>query len=237
MTDRTDAPVTVIGLGPMGRAMARALMDGGHPVTVWNRTPSRADELVAGGATRTPTPADAVAAADLVVLSLTDYQAMYDILDPPTGLAVNLTGKVVVNLSSDTPQRTRDAAVWARDRGAGFLTGGAMVPAPMIGTADAYVYYSGRREILEAHEPALRLIGAPRYVGEDPGLAALLPGTTPWVSHRPGRRVARHRPHRLGGCPSRRVPPGGDRDAGRHRRPARRQRRGRPPDRRAVVPW
>jgi 3-hydroxyisobutyrate dehydrogenase-like beta-hydroxyacid dehydrogenase len=117
MTDRTDAPVTVIGLGPMGRAMARALMDGGHPVTVWNRTPSRADELVAGGATRTPTPADAVAAADLVVLSLTDYQAMYDILDPPTGLAVNLTGKVVVNLSSDTPQRTRDAAVWARDRG------------------------------------------------------------------------------------------------------------------------
>jgi 3-hydroxyisobutyrate dehydrogenase-like beta-hydroxyacid dehydrogenase len=173
MTDRTDAPVTVIGLGPMGRAMARALMDGGHPVTVWNRTPSRADELVAGGATRTPTPADAVAAADLVVLSLTDYQALYDILDPPTGLAVNLTGKVVVNLSSDTPQRTRDAAVWARDRGAGFLTGGVMVPAPMIGTADSYVYYSGRREILEAHEPALRLIGAPRYVGEDPGLAQL----------------------------------------------------------------
>jgi 3-hydroxyisobutyrate dehydrogenase-like beta-hydroxyacid dehydrogenase len=33
MTDRTDAPVTVIGLGPMGQAMARALMDGGHPVT------------------------------------------------------------------------------------------------------------------------------------------------------------------------------------------------------------
>jgi 3-hydroxyisobutyrate dehydrogenase-like beta-hydroxyacid dehydrogenase len=48
-----------------------------------------------------------------------------------------------------------------------------MVPAPMIGTADSYVYYSGRREILEAHEPALRLIGAPRYVGEDPGLAQL----------------------------------------------------------------
>jgi 3-hydroxyisobutyrate dehydrogenase-like beta-hydroxyacid dehydrogenase len=47
---RNLVPVTVIGLGPMGRAMAGALMRAGHPVTVWNRTPRRADELVAEGA-------------------------------------------------------------------------------------------------------------------------------------------------------------------------------------------
>jgi 3-hydroxyisobutyrate dehydrogenase-like beta-hydroxyacid dehydrogenase len=175
VSDQTGTPttVTVIGLGPMGQAMARALLDRGHPVTVWNRTPSRADDLVAQGATRAPTPADAAAAAELVVLSLTDYQAMYDILDPPTGPAVDLTGKVVVNLSSDTPERTREAAAWAGDRGARFLTGGVMVPAPMIGTPEAYVYYSGPKEVLEAHGATLGAIGAPRYVGEDPGLAQL----------------------------------------------------------------
>jgi 3-hydroxyisobutyrate dehydrogenase-like beta-hydroxyacid dehydrogenase len=173
ISERTEPPVTVIGLGPMGQAMARALLDGGHPVTVWNRTPSRADDLVARGATRAPTPAEAVGAAELVILSLTDYQAMYDILDPPTGAAADLSGKVVVNLSSDTPERTRDAAAWAGERGARFLTGGVMVPAPMVGTEDAYVYYSGPKEVLEAHEPALGLIGAPRYVGEDTGLAQL----------------------------------------------------------------
>ena len=41
MTTDPRPPVTVIGLGPMGQAMARALQAGGHPVTVWNRTPSR----------------------------------------------------------------------------------------------------------------------------------------------------------------------------------------------------
>jgi 3-hydroxyisobutyrate dehydrogenase-like beta-hydroxyacid dehydrogenase len=173
MSDRSRPPVTVIGLGPMGQAMARALMDGGHPVAVWNRTPDRADDLVAAGAARAATPADAVAAADLVVVSLTDYRAMYDILAPDGGPAVDVAGRVVVNLSSDTPERTREAAVWAQDRGARFLTGGVMVPAPMIGTDDAYVYYSGPRALLDAHEPTLRLIGAPRYVGEDPGLAQL----------------------------------------------------------------
>jgi 3-hydroxyisobutyrate dehydrogenase-like beta-hydroxyacid dehydrogenase len=167
------APVTVIGLGPMGQAMARALLDGGHAVTVWNRTASRADDLVAAGATRARTPADAVRAAELIVLSLTDYQAMYDILEPAGGPAADLSGKIVVNLSSDTPERTRDAAAWAAGRGARFLAGGVMVPAPMVGTDAAYVYYSGPKEVLDAHEPTLALIGAARYVGEDPGLAQL----------------------------------------------------------------
>ncbi len=176
-TSETAAPVTVIGLGPMGQAMARALLAGGHPVTVWNRTAGRADDLVAEGATRAATPAEAVGAADLVILSLTDYQAMYDILGStaaPRPGDDDLAGKVIVNLSSDTPDRTREASAWASGRGARFLTGGVMNPAPMVGTEGAYVYYSGPKEVLEAHEPTLRLIGAPRYLGDDPGLAQLL---------------------------------------------------------------
>jgi 3-hydroxyisobutyrate dehydrogenase-like beta-hydroxyacid dehydrogenase len=175
-TSDDTTPVAVIGLGPMGQAMVRVLMAGGYPVAVWNRTPSRADDLVTEGATLAATPAEAIGAADLVILSLTDYQAMYDILDGPTGGGSRhdvVAGKVIVNLSSDTPARTREAAVWANRRGARFLAGGVMVPAPMVGTDDAYVYYSGPKQDFEAHEPTLRLIGATRYVGEDPGLAQL----------------------------------------------------------------
>jgi 3-hydroxyisobutyrate dehydrogenase-like beta-hydroxyacid dehydrogenase len=72
-SSRDLAPVTVIGLGPMGRAMVTTLMKAGHPVTVWNRTPSRAAELVRAGAALAPTPSDAVKASKLVILSLTDY--------------------------------------------------------------------------------------------------------------------------------------------------------------------
>ncbi|XXX76433.1 NAD(P)-binding domain-containing protein [Sorangium sp. So ce134] len=164
------APVTVIGLGPMGRAMATTLMNAGHPVTVWNRTPSRAAELVTAGATLAPTPADALVASGLIILSLTDYPAMYDILGGSTGA---LAGKVLVNLSSDTPEASREATAWAAKHGASFLTGGVMVPAPMVGTEAAYVYYSGPEALLREHESVLRLLGAPRYVGKDPGLAQL----------------------------------------------------------------
>ena len=165
-----EKSVTVIGLGPMGQAMVRKFLAAGHPTTVWNRTPSRADALVEEGAVRAASPADAVAASELVVLSLTDYQAMYDILGRAEGA---LAGRVIANLSSDSPQKTREAAEWLAERGAQLLAGGVMVPAPMVGEAGAYVFYSGPRAVFDAHEPTLRVIGRPDYRGADPALAQL----------------------------------------------------------------
>lgn len=165
------SPVTLIGLGPMGRAMVGSLLAAGHQVTVWNRTSSRAESVVADGARLTTSPADAVAASDLVILSLTDYQAMWDVLGDAT---TTLAGRTLVNLSSDTPNKTREAAMWARSHGASFLTGGVMVPAPMVGTDLAYVYYSGDVEAFEAHRAALAHIGEPRFLGDDPARAQLM---------------------------------------------------------------
>ncbi|MER7850553.1 NAD(P)-binding domain-containing protein [Kitasatospora sp. NPDC096077] len=170
-TTEPNSAVTVIGLGPMGRAMTRTLLTAGHPVTVWNRTAGRADGVVADGATLAATPGEAVGASDLVILSLTDYRAMYDILD---GATAPLAGRTLVNLSSDTPDRSREAAAWAAGHGAEFLTGGVMVPAPMVGTQASHVYYSGRGEVMERHRAVLTLLGAPRYLGADPGLAQMM---------------------------------------------------------------
>lgn len=166
----SGAPVTVIGLGPMGQAMVRSFLANGHPTTVWNRTASRADDLVAEGALRAATVADAVTTNELIILSLTDYQAMYDILD---SVSHTLTGRVVVNLSSDTPDRTRAAARWLAERGAELVVGGIMVPAPLVGTDAAFVFYSGPQEVFETHQPTLRVIGKPDYRGEDHALAQL----------------------------------------------------------------
>lgn len=168
-TNRT--PVTVIGLGPMGQAMVRTLLAAGHPVTVWNRTPSRADAVVGEGAVRAASPADALNASGLVILSLTDYAAMYAIVD---GSTAALNGKVLVNLSSDTPESARAANRWATGQGAEFVVGGVMVPPPMVGTDDAYVYYSGADAVVRKHADTLGLIGNVRYLGPDPGLAQLM---------------------------------------------------------------
>lgn len=170
-TESATSPVTVIGLGPMGQAMARALLAAGHPVTVWNRTASRAEGVVADGATLAANPSGAVRASPLVILSLTDYRAMDDVLGPVAG---DLRGRTIVNLSSESPSRTRTAASWAAEHGAELVVGGVMVPPPMVGTPAASVYLSGSQNAFERYREVLALIGELRYLGADPGLAQLM---------------------------------------------------------------
>ncbi|GGU31029.1 NAD(P)-dependent oxidoreductase [Streptomyces lavendofoliae] len=166
------APVTVIGLGPMGRAMAGTYLDRGHPVTVLNRTASRADALVARGAHRAGTVEEALTASELVVLSLTDYEAVYAVLDGADPAA--FAGRVLVNLTSDTPGKAREAAAWAAARGATQLTGGVLTPPQGIGDPGSSTLYSGPREAFDAHRGTLEVLTAAEHRGEDPGLAALL---------------------------------------------------------------
>ncbi|RKS79018.1 3-hydroxyisobutyrate dehydrogenase-like beta-hydroxyacid dehydrogenase [Actinomadura pelletieri DSM 43383] len=166
----TKAPVTVVGLGAMGAAMAATFLENGHPTTLWNRTASRAEPLVAKGATLAATPADALAASELVILSQTDYQAMYDSLDQA---ADALKGRVVVNLSSGSPDELRRADEWASRHGAELLTGGIMVPPEGVGKPGSYVFYSGREETLHRHRETLGKLGETTFVGSDPGLSML----------------------------------------------------------------
>ncbi|MFJ7411345.1 NAD(P)-dependent oxidoreductase [Streptomyces sp. NPDC098077] len=168
----TRQSVTVIGLGPMGQAMVGAFLDRGYDVTVWNRTASRADAPFARGAVLAPNVKEALAANELVILSLTDYDAMYATLAPA---AEALAGRTLVNLSSDTPEKARAGARWAAERGAVQLTGGVTVPPSGIGQAESSTFYSGPRQVFDRHRLALEVItGRTDHRGEDPGLAALL---------------------------------------------------------------
>ncbi|MER5355229.1 NAD(P)-binding domain-containing protein [Kitasatospora sp. NPDC002551] len=160
--------VTLIGLGPMGLAMAGAYLDAGYRVTLWNRTAGRAGGLVARGAVLAPSAADAIAANELVVLSLTDYDAAFAVL---AAAETELAGRVVVNLGSDTPERAREAARWLAERGAGHLTGGVQVPPSGIGRPESSTFYSGPVELFRRHRAALEVLTGADYRGDDPGLA------------------------------------------------------------------
>ncbi|QYR24332.1 NAD(P)-binding domain-containing protein [Paenibacillus sp. sptzw28] len=164
------SPVTIIGLGPMGKAMVSAFLNRGYEVTVWNRTSSKADELVTNGAIRASTISEALAPNELVILSLTDYDAMYAIFE---SVSEKLTGKVIVNLSSDTPEKAREAAKWLTGRGAWHLTGGVLASPSEIGNGESTTLYSGPSDIFEAHRKALEVLTGTDYKGEDPGLAML----------------------------------------------------------------
>ncbi|TDE10967.1 NAD(P)-dependent oxidoreductase [Jiangella asiatica] len=168
---QNDRPaVTLLGLGAMGRPMARALLGAGHPTTVWNRTPSRADELVAAGAIRADTVADAVTASPLVLACLLNYEVTYELLEPVTE---HLAGRTLVNLSTGTPQEARDMAAWAAGRGIDYVDAGMMATPPMIGTEASLFLYSGSDTGFERYRPTLELFGVARHLGADAGRASL----------------------------------------------------------------
>jgi 3-hydroxyisobutyrate dehydrogenase-like beta-hydroxyacid dehydrogenase len=170
MNSRTDTPVTVIGLGLMGRALAAAFLKAGHPTTVWNRTASKADELVAVGARLAPTVGDAVKAGSLTIVCLTDYRAVRELLGASD---VDLDGTMLINLTSGDSAQARETARWAEQRGARYLDGAIMAVPPAIGTAEAVILHSGPHPDFEAHRSTLEVLGTVTHLGDDHGLASL----------------------------------------------------------------
>ncbi|SCG48186.1 3-hydroxyisobutyrate dehydrogenase [Micromonospora echinaurantiaca] len=163
-------PVTVLGLGAMGRALAGALVAAGHPTTVWNRTPGRAAALTAAGATEAGTAAEAVAAGDLVVVCLLDDEVTRQVL---ALVAPVLAGRTLVNLTNGTPEQARRLAEWATSHGADHLDGGIMAVPAMIGQPGALILYSGPEDVFRAGRETLAAFGAAHWLGADPGAAAL----------------------------------------------------------------
>ncbi|MFC5814759.1 NAD(P)-dependent oxidoreductase [Nonomuraea harbinensis] len=167
----SKTPITLLGLGDMGTALAHSWLAAGHPLTVWNRTREKAEPLVRGGARAADTAAEAVAsAAGPVVLCLLDDDSVGETLD-----GADLNGKDVVNLTTGTPAQAWRRARWVNERGARFLDGGIMAVPPMIGRPETggYVFYSGDRELFDRHREALEVPAGAEFVGEDPGHAAL----------------------------------------------------------------
>ena len=161
--------MAVLGLGPMGQALAATLVSAGRPTVVWNRTPDKARALVARGATLAPTVADAVRQASLVICCVMNYDAarasLVNAADRPAATLVNLT--------SGHSGEARAMAAWAGERGIGYLDGAILTPAPTIGTTAATILYSGPRPVFDDSRATLDTLGgAAIHLGDDIGAAA-----------------------------------------------------------------
>ncbi|TDD38282.1 NAD(P)-dependent oxidoreductase [Nonomuraea terrae] len=162
--------ISILGLGAMGRALASALLEAGAEVTVWNRTSGKAGEFVARGAREAPSVEEAIGAGDLTVACLLDDASVRETLAPATR---HLAGGTLVNLTSGSARQARELAGWLDGYGVRFLAGGIMAVPATIGTEGAFILYSGARDVFDRAAPVLAPIGRPRWVGEDPGGAAL----------------------------------------------------------------
>lgn len=177
MTDTKAAQaVSVIGLGAMGTALAKALHADNHRVTVWNRTPSKCVALGEAGAQIAGSVAEAVDASQVVVVCVLDYAASDALLRTPD-VAARLNGKTLIQLTTGTPQDAHDAAAWAQAHGVAYLDGTIEGYPKDIGTPDGAILYTGARSTFDALRPVLAtLSGHAFFVGEEFGAAAVLDG-------------------------------------------------------------
>src|SRR5258706_16104471 len=105
--------VGFIGLGIMGRGMARNLLKAGFSVRVWNRTQARADELAAEGAMTAADPASLAAQVDVLITCVSDTPDVEAVLvgeDPPGAIRGLRPGSLVIDMSTISPHATRAPA-------------------------------------------------------------------------------------------------------------------------------
>jgi glyoxylate/succinic semialdehyde reductase len=158
--------IAFLGLGTMGAPMAANLLPHGHALTVWNRTPSRAQPLVDKGATLAATPAAAAAGAELVITMLSDPAALDAVMRGGDGVLATL-GKdaLVIDMSTMDPATAKQLDKEVRGKGARF------VDAPVSGTrkpaveGKLVIMAAGDSDDVDRARPVLAHLGRVVHVG------------------------------------------------------------------------
>jgi 3-hydroxyisobutyrate dehydrogenase-like beta-hydroxyacid dehydrogenase len=164
-----------VGLGAMGSQMADRLMTRGHKVTGFNRTKSKAEWLVKKGMTFAASPRAVCQAADFIFVMVTNSASLEAVTDGPDGLLAGLSaGKVVIDMSTVSPEVSRAVAAKVREKGAD------MVDAPVSGSiitlqqGKLSVMVGGSKATFDTIKPILDDVGPKvTHVGDN-GLALVM---------------------------------------------------------------
>lgn len=160
--------IAYLGLGIMGQGMVANLLKAGYPVTVWNRSPEKAQGLVAQGAVLAATAVDAVIDADVIMYCLSDDAAVKDVVlvDGPI-VAGTHPGQIAIDMTTVNPATSRTEASAYAARGVEFLD------APVFGSKNEaangglWIVVGGKREVYDKVKPILDVLSeTTHYMGE-----------------------------------------------------------------------
>lgn len=166
--------ISVIGLGSMGMALAKAMLGGTRKLTVWNRTAAKASPLVKAGAHAAPSLAEAVLASPIILVCVDNYAITKQLISQPDVIR-NLSGRTLIQLSTGTPKEAREAEAWFKEQGATYIDGAIMEYPSGIGTPKTKILFAGPQGAYHRCEPTLSSLGGGlRYVGANIGAAAAL---------------------------------------------------------------
>jgi 3-hydroxyisobutyrate dehydrogenase len=168
-------PVAFLGLGAMGLPMAEHVLAAGFPLTVWNRTPGKADGLVAAGAVRAASPQAAAAAADVVLTCLPTQDEVRDVLQRADGLLAGFRrGATFVDTSTIDPSASQRLIALCAQHGI------AMIEAPLSGgttgakAGTLTMMVGGETAMLERVRPVLESMAKNIFYVGGPGMGQTL---------------------------------------------------------------
>jgi 3-hydroxyisobutyrate dehydrogenase-like beta-hydroxyacid dehydrogenase len=167
--------ISYLGLGTMGSGMASNLLKAGYELTVWNRSPEKCEPFAKKGARVAATPADAVRDVELVMYSLSNDQAVEEVVFGERGiLSGSKEGQIAIDMSTVVPATSlRELEAYAK-QGVDFLD------APVFGSkkesaqGKLWVMAAGNKTIFEMVKPVLEHLGQTvHYLGRNGNAAAM----------------------------------------------------------------
>ena len=166
-TPQPTQGVSVVGLGSMGSGIARAFLQSGCRVSVWNRSREKVDALVSSGAIACDGPKEALDANTHVVVCLSTYSAWQKIIEEHD-LAAHFNDTCIIQLTTGTIEDVEGHASLIKEHGGRLADGAVLCYPSQLGTEDGSLLMSGAAEVLEECDPLLRVL-APTWtnLGED----------------------------------------------------------------------
>ena len=156
--------ITLVGSGLLGTAIGERLLARGYRLHVWNRRQERAQTLVAAGAQLASSPAEAVAAGELVITVLSDGPITAEVLLNQAGTA--LPGRLVLQVATIAPAESCALAIALQQRGARYLETPVLGSRPEALAGCLQVMVGGELADLERARPVLLALGGePRHLG------------------------------------------------------------------------
>jgi len=164
--------ISIIGLGAMGSALARAQMKAGRSVTVWNRNPEKAGPLVADGAVAATTASEAIAASPVIITCVKSHPQTMEVLRNTTNA---LPGKTVIELSTGGSEDAEELTRLLESADAEWMIGIINGYPHMIGDQATVLSVVGSEKQWATHGPIIKAMGGSSvHVGDQAGMLAVL---------------------------------------------------------------
>jgi 3-hydroxyisobutyrate dehydrogenase-like beta-hydroxyacid dehydrogenase len=157
-----------VGLGAMGARMADRFLKAGQPVYGTNRTASKAAPLIQRGLVWRDTPREVAEAAEVTFSMVLDDAALEAVVSGADGILAGLApGKLYVDMSTVSPDLSREVAKRVRELGAGMLDAPVSGSVPQAEAGSLTIMVGGEAAAFTRVEPRLRELGTPTHIGEN----------------------------------------------------------------------